>query len=60
MYVSGAHYLQLVHTTFSKDQHGLRERDIGCRDKQNFDSVLHITSSSVVAQLAQILDAKGT
>eukprot|EP00731_Ephydatia_muelleri_P001762 Em0001g1762a len=57
-YVAGAHHLQLVQSTYSKDQHGLRERDIDCRDKQNFDSVLRITSSSVMAQISQILDAK--
>ena len=59
-YVAGAHHLQLVQSTYSKDQHGLRERDIDCRDKQNFDSVLRITSSSVMAQISQIPDAKGT
>ena len=59
-YAAGAHHLQLVQTSFSKDQHGLRERDIDCRDKQNFDSVLRITSSSVMTQLAQIPDAMGT
>eukprot|EP00731_Ephydatia_muelleri_P032371 Em0023g878a len=57
-YVAGAHHLQLVQSTYSKDQHGLRERDIDCRDKQNFDSVLRITSSSVMAQISQIPDAK--
>ena len=35
-YVAGAHHLQLVQSTYSKDQHGLRERDVDCRDKQNF------------------------
>ena len=59
-YAAGAHHLQLVQTSFSKDEHGLRERDIDCRDKQNFDSVLRITSSSVMTQLAQIPDAKCT
>eukprot|EP00731_Ephydatia_muelleri_P026350 Em0018g450a len=57
-YVAGAHHLQLVQSTYSKDQHGLREGDIDCRDKQNFDSVLHITSNSVMAQISQIPDAK--
>ena len=59
-YVAGAHHLQLVQSTYFKDQHGLRERDIDCRDKQNFDSVLRITSSSMMAQISQIPDAKGT
>eukprot|EP00731_Ephydatia_muelleri_P021814 Em0014g405a len=58
-YVAGAHHLQFVQNTYSKDQHGLRERDVDCRDKQNFDSVLRITSSSVMAQISQIPDAKG-
>ncbi|KAL5475254.1 hypothetical protein EMCRGX_G027330 [Ephydatia muelleri] len=54
------HYeLTFVQNTYSKDQHGLRERDVDCRDKQNFDSVLRITSSSVMAQISQIPDAKG-
>ena len=48
----GVNHLQLVQTTFSNDQHGLRDRDIQCRDKQNFDSRFHITSSSVMTQLA--------
>ena len=37
----------------------MRERDVDCRDNQNFDSVLCITSSSVTAQISQIPDAKG-
>ena len=49
-----------MQSTYSKDKHGLRERDIDCRDKKNFDSVLRITSSSVMAQISQIPDAKGT
>ena len=56
-YVAGAYHLQFVQNTYSKDQHGLRERDVDCRDKQNFDSVLRITSSSVMAQISQIPDA---
>ena len=28
MYVAGAHHLQLVQNTFSKDPHGLREHDV--------------------------------
>lgn len=39
-YVAGNHYLRIVHSTFSKDQHGLRERDISHKDKQNYEAVV--------------------
>ena len=47
--------LQLL---FGKDQHGLRERDVNHKDKQNFDAVLHIISGSHL--LENISDAAGT
>ena len=59
-YVAGAHHLQLVKYNFSKDQHALREQDIDCKDKQNFEAVQRITSNSVLSLLAQIPDAAGT
>lgn len=40
--------------------HGLRERDINHKDKQNYEAVLHVTSKSVFETLDQIPDAKGT
>ena len=46
-YVAGAHHLQLLQSTYGKDQHGLRERDLNSKDKQNFEAVLRITSQSV-------------
>lgn len=46
--------------TYGKDQHGLRERDLNHKDKQNFDAVLRITSQSVMSLLAQMPDAVGT
>ena len=39
-YIAGGHHLKIVHTTFSKDQHGLRERDISHEDKQNYEAVV--------------------
>ena len=54
---SGNH-LQLVRTAYGKDQHNLRERDINHKDKQNFDSVLHIMHSAHL--LGTIPEAKGT
>ena len=59
-FLAGVHDLRLVQHTFGKDLHGMRERDVSHKDKQNFDAVLHITSDSVMALLAQITDAKGT
>jgi hypothetical protein len=59
-YLAGVHHLRLIQQTFGKDQHGLRERDINHKDKQNYDAVLHITSESVMSLLKKIPDAKGT
>ena len=46
-YTAGPYYLNLLYNNFEKDQHGMRLRDIDCRDKQNYEAVLCITSSSV-------------
>ena len=46
MYLAGGHHLHLLHTTLGKDIHGLREKDIDHKDKQNFDAVLHIICAS--------------
>ena len=59
-YLAGIHHLRLVQDTFGKDQHGLRERDVNHKDKQNYDAVLHITSTSVLTLLSRFPDAKGT
>ena len=45
---------------FSKDQHGLRKKDINHKDKQNYDAVLRMTSDSVMELLTDVPDAKGT
>ena len=55
-FLAGIHHLHLVQCTFGKDQHGLQERDINHKDKQNYDAVLYITSKSVMT--SQIPDAK--
>ena len=59
-YTAGGHHLRLLHNTFSKDQHGLREKDINHKDKQNYDAVLQMTSDSVMELLTDVPDAKGT
>ena len=55
-FASGNH-LQMVQMAYGKDQHNLRECDINHKDKQNFDSVLHIMAS--VHLLSTIPEAKG-
>ena len=48
----------MVQMAYGKDQNNLRECDINHKDKQNFDSVLHIMGS--VHLLSTIPEAKGT
>ena len=57
-YVAGGHHIRMLQLLFGKDQHGLRERDVNHKDKQNFDAVLHIISGSHL--LENISDAAGT
>ena len=57
-YVAGAHHLQIIKKYLSKDVHGLRERDIDHKDKQNFDAVLHIIRA--LPCLDQLPDAAAT
>ena len=56
-YLAGGHHLT---STFTKDQHGLRQKDLDHKDRQNFDAVTHITSTSVLQLLEEVPDAKGT
>ena len=59
-YLAGVHHLRLLQNTFGKDQHGLRERDLNSKDKQNFEAVVRMTSLSVKKLLEKLPDAKGT
>ena len=59
-YLAGSHHLKILAKTFTKDQHGLRQKDLDHKDKQNFDSVTRITSPSVFEMLEKVPDAKGT
>ena len=52
-FLASGRHLHLVLITFGKDQHGLIIRDIDHKDKQNFDTVVHITSQSVLALLSK-------
>ena len=57
-YVAGSHHIRIVQFTYGKDQHGLCERDVDYKDKQNYDAVLHIIRAS--QHLDSIPDAAGT
>ena len=59
-YLAGVHHLRLLQQNFAKDQHGLREKDINHKDKQNYDAVVRLTSDSVATLLSNISGAKGT
>ena len=57
-YVAGVHHLRLVQVSFGKDQHGLRERDLDHKDKQNYSAVLNIIRAAPLLQ--EIPDAVAT
>jgi hypothetical protein len=58
--MAGAHHLNLVYQTFNKDQHGLRLKDLDHTDKQNYESVVRLTSQSSIQLLKKIPDGLGT
>ena len=57
-YLAGVHHLKMLQATLGKDEHGLRERDIDHKDKQNFDAVSHIIKAMPL--LDRLPDALGT
>ena len=59
-YLAGAHHLRFVQHFFGKDEHGLRERDLNHKDRQNYEAVLRICSTSVDMLLNKFPDAKAT
>lgn len=59
-YIAGSHHLHTIIESFGKIEHGMRAKDVNHKDQQNYDAVLHITSSSVQEILSTIPDAKGT
>ena len=59
-YLAGVHHLRIIQRTFSKDQHGLWERGVNYKDKQNYEAVLWMTSDSVTTLLSKLPDAKST
>ena len=43
---AGVHHLEQLRCKYGKEQHLLRERDLNCKDKQNYDAVLHIINAA--------------
>jgi len=59
-YLAGVHHLRIAQQKFSKAEHGMRERDINFKDKQNYDTVVRMTNKAVTDLLENIPDGKGT
>ena len=59
-YIAGLHSLSTIKTSFHKGEHGLHEKDLNQKDKQNYSSVIRITSSSVLEILKKVPDGLGT
>ena len=57
-YLAGIQHLRMIQMSFGKDEHGLREKDIDYKDKQNYNAVLNIIRASHLLQ--NIPDAKAT
>ena len=53
-------HLVLLHSSFCKEQHNLRLKDLDHQDRQNFEAVNRLTSSNVISLLSEFPDALGT
>ena len=41
----------MTYELYKRDQHGLREKDINFKDRQNYDAVMWMTSDSTISLL---------
>ena len=57
---AGSHQLKFLLNTFTKDQHGIRHKDLEHKDKQKFEAVTRMTTQCVFELLEQVPYAKGT
>ena len=58
-FTAGLHHLQILTESFAKEQHGIRHKDIDCKDK-NYEAVLRISSPTALEILKQLQDGRGT
>ncbi len=56
--VAGVHHIRILMATYGKDIHGLREKDVDHKDKQNFDAVINIVKAAHL--LESLPDSKAT
>ena len=60
-FCASGNLLRIIKTTYSKDEHNLREHDVNYKDKQNFNAVLHnIIIMNLCDLLNTIPEAKAT
>ena len=59
-FTAGVHHLQILVESFAKEQHGICHKDIDCKDKQNYEAVLRISSPTALNLLKQLPDGRGT
>ena len=57
-YIATSAHLNILKNSYGKDVHGIRDRDINHKDKQNFDAVLNIVKAASI--LDKIPDSLGT
>ena len=58
LYVATGQHIHMIRKAFGKDQHGLRERDVNHKDKQNYEAISRIIGASHL--LDEIPDATAT
>ena len=59
-FTAGLYHLQILIESFAKEQHGICHKDIDCKDKQNYEAVLCISSPTALKILKQFPDGRGT
>ena len=53
-------HLTVLQSSFRKEQHNLRVKDLDHQDRQNFEAVIRLTSENVITLLDEFPDALGT
>lgn len=53
-------HLTMLQSSFRKEQHNLRVKDLDHQDRQNFEAVNRLTSANVISLLDEFPDALGT
>ena len=53
-------HLTMLQSSFRKEQHNLRAKDLDHQDRQNFEAVIRLTSANVISLLDEFPDALGT